>query len=147
MKKLIAIAVSLLCACVVFAKPQKRTITVTLGDHLVAGTNQTADIYGYIDEILVSCSDGSSTGVVVISAAPVAHTGNTLSAVTLATATVTDEKLFRPRVDGTTTAGADNTNDPPGKFMVYKETVTMLVTASESTNVNWRAVIKYDDGK
>ena len=149
MKRLLTVFAAVgLCAGIVFAKPQRRTITITLdASGETAGTNQTADVYGYIDEILISVSDGASAGACSVSYAPEAHGTNSLTAVTLATATVTDEKRFRPSVDRTDTAGSDLSSDPPERYMVFRETITFVVTASTTTNATWRCLIKYDDGK
>ena len=144
MKKLIAIASCLLlCVGVVMARPRQQSVKVVLtGAAVYAGTNTTASVNGYIDEIVVSCSDGASTGVVAVTVSPLAG-----DAVSIATGTVTDEKRWRPRVDSTTVAGAANTGNDPIRFPVVGETINVEVTASESSNVTWRADIKYDDGK
>jgi len=135
------------CLSIAIARPQSAKVDVALtGVGVVTGTNTLYNINGYIHEITVVCSDDSSTGVVSVAYTPQDYTN---SAVSLATGTATSgEKRWRPRVDGTTVAGADNSNDPPDRYMLVKQDkITFTLTGSENTNVTWRCRIKYDDGK
>ena len=145
MKRVMAILGCIVIAgTVVLARPKSQSVNVVLtGAAVYAGTSTTTRVNGYIDEIVVSCSDGVSTGIVAVSVSPAGGTDD----VNLATGTVTDEKRWRPRVDSTTVAGADNTGDDPVQFSVVGETINVEVTSSEASNVTWRCYIKYDDGK
>jgi hypothetical protein len=146
MKKFIAIVSGLLCvASFALARPQTKKLDVALsGAGVVAGTATINNLDGWIEEIVVTCSDNASTGVVAVTVAPGDYTN---SAVSLATGTATAEKRWRPRVDSTTVAGADNTGDAPVRFIIKDETISFAISASESSNVTWRCRIKYDDGK
>ena len=146
MKRIFVIGVGLLCvASMALARPQTKKIDIALsGNGVVAGTNVANNVDGWINEITVTCSDNASTGIVAVSYAPGDFTN---TAVNLATGTATAEKRWRPVVDSTTVAGADNTGDPPIFFIIKNETISFALTASEASNVTWRCRIKYDDGK
>ena len=144
MKRVMAILGCILMAAVVMARPKSQSVPVVLtGAAVYAGTSTTTRVNGYIDEIVVSCSDGSSTGIVAVSVSPAGG----IDDVNIAIETLDQLSGRRPRVDSTTVAGADNTGDDPVQFIVVGETINVEVTASEASNVTWRCYIKYDDGK
>lgn len=143
MRKLLTIigAVVLVAACAC-AEPRHETISVstTTNDN---GTATATDIAGYIDEIVLETPIGStSTGTVAVTATPPIG-----SAVTLASKTISATALVRLRVDGTDTAGSALTNDPPGRYLSYGDTITVAVTSAAPTGLTWRVWIKYDDTK
>jgi hypothetical protein len=127
-------AVALAAACA-FAGGKVWPVDVVL-TAATGGTNRSAAISGYVEEIAVYCSDGVSTGEVVVAAQ---RTGQ--AAYNLATNAVVGKKLWRPAVDATDTAGAALTSDPPRRYYLLGETVSFAVTGSP-TNKTWRFEIK-----
>ena len=142
MRKLILIACAVLMACACYAdqNPGTRTVSIVLGA-ATGETNTINNLRGYMDEIHVSCSDGSSTGTVALAYVP---TDGITPAVDVATGSVIAAKLWRPRLDGTDVAGDDLTNDPPSRVMLAGESLRMIVTGSP-TNKTWTATIKLDE--
>ena len=122
--------------------PDTRTIDVVLGA-ATSKTNTINNLRGYMDEIYVSCSDGSSTGTVYLAYVP---SDAITPAVNVATGAVAAAKLWRPRIDATDIAGVALTSDPPGRVMFAGESLRMIVTGSP-TNKTWRATIKLDRTK
>ena len=106
-----------------------------------AGTNTASDVWGYVEDIYVLATDGSATGKVDLAAVPA---DSTISAYSIATNTVSNDKLFKPRVDGTDVGGTALTNDPPGRYCLFGETVRFVVRESV-TNKTWRCRIKTSD--
>ena len=90
----------------------------------------------------VAVSDGASTGTVTLAYAP--SIGGT--SINVATNAVTDEKVWRPVVDRTDTAGAALTSDEPQPFIMNGETLTFSVSSSP-TGLLWRIVVISEDGK
>lgn len=144
MHKLLLTACAGLMACACFAdqNPYTRTITVTMGA-ATGLTNTINNLRGYLDEIYVSCSDGSSTGTISLAYVPL---DGVTPAVNVATGVVTAAKVWRPRLDGTDIAGDDLTSDPPGRVMLAGESMRLIVTGSP-TNKTWTATIKLDKAK
>jgi len=138
-RRLIETMAVCLLACAASAGPVARTFKVTMGA-LANGTNTLAEVRGYIDEVHVSVSDGASTGTVALTYAPL---DGVTAAISVATGATTGSKVWRPRVDGTAVAGTALTSDPPSRFMLAGETLSMTVTGSP-TNVAWTATIKLD---
>ncbi|MBU0706694.1 hypothetical protein KJ662_05580, partial [Patescibacteria group bacterium] len=68
------------------------------------------------------------------------------TAVSIATGATTDEKVWRPRTDGTAVDGTALTSDPPGRFVLGGETVTFAITGSP-TNVTWTCIIILETAK
>jgi hypothetical protein len=130
------------CACFADQNPDTRTITVTMGA-ATGLTNTINNLRGYLDEIYVSCSDGSSTGTISLAYVPL---DGVTPAVNVATGVVTAAKVWRPRLDGTDIAGDDLTSDPPGRVMLAGESMRLIVTGSP-TNKTWTATIKLDKAK
>ena len=131
----------IMAACVSSAAPQFNQL-----DSVVLGTNTggsaTIDLSGYIDTIYVSNSDGTSTGNVIVSYAPAVGT----TAIGVSTNAVIGEKVWRPVVDRTDTAGAALTSDDPERYIIAGETITFAVTGS-ATGITWKCLIVTDDGK
>lgn len=142
MRKLCIIIAVAGMACAALAEPNPETSTITLGTS-TGGTGTVANAKGYLHEVYVGVSDGVSTGNVAITYQPAI---STIAAVNVATNSVTDEKVFRPRQDGTTVAGAANTSDPPERFFFVEETITFVVTGSP-TGLVWTAYFKMDKDK
>jgi hypothetical protein len=143
MRKLsIILGAGLLMAACAFAAPQEATISVATGTN-TAGTATLATVSGYVDEIVFKLpTGGSPTGTVTL--AVTQPSGNTI---TLATKGIAATTLFRPRLDGTDTAGVALTSDPPGRYLSYGDTWTLTVAAASVTGKTWQAWIKYDDWK
>jgi hypothetical protein len=137
-KLLTAFALVVALVSAVIAGPRSYYSQVSTGTNTSGSATLAAT--GYIEALYVSVSDGSSTGGVRVSYAPLA--GST--AVVLATNDVAAEAVFRPRVDGTDTTGSALTSDPPGRFALAGETMTFVVSGSP-TGVVWKCVIIIDD--
>jgi len=141
MRRLIIMALAALAACVCFAGgPKLETLDLALGS-LTSKTGTLSQVSGYLEDIQVSVSDGNSTGSVWIA---VLRPDSTVAAVNIATNVVTDEKLFRPVVDGTDILGVALTSDPPRRMFLYGETIRMIVQGSP-TNKTWRLRLKTTD--
>lgn len=139
MKILALVAVMALCGCVAVAAPVSVSTNVAMaGTNLVQATLY--NVSGYLDEILVSANDATSVASVAVYAVP---PDTYATAVTVATNEVTASKLFRPRFDGTGTDGAALGSDPPGRVLLYGETIIVRV-ANTGTNVVWTFRIKTD---
>jgi hypothetical protein len=134
MRKPLIIALALLWAVCAFAQTEQIVIPVAVGTNTGA-TLTVNNINGMVESVYIWCTDKTSaaTGVVAIAAA---HAD-----ITIATAVVTNSQVFRPRVDTTTTAGADNTSDPPTQFILAGDSVKFTVSNSATGKV-WQAVIK-----
>lgn len=140
MKSLIYIAFAILVAAVCsYGKPQNQTLTAAIGTNTTASATS-AGVQGYIEAVYVSVSDGSSTGTVNVTYAP--PTGGT--SVNTATNAVTDEKVWRPRVDATDVAGAALTSDGPVRYSLGGDTVTFAVSGSP-TGLTWTCVLVIDE--
>ena len=136
-RRLMIMAVGLLaCACI--AGPEANYREITLGTN-TTGT-ATLGLSGYVEAVYVGVDDGESTGAVTIAYAPLV--GST--AINIATNIVTDELVWRPAVDMTDVLGAALTSDPPARFALAGETVTITVTGTK-TGLVWQCLIVVDD--
>lgn len=139
-KLLIGVCVGLVaCACWA-GGPKLHLIEIATGAK-TSGTNTLTDVSGYLEDIQVSVSDGVSTGSVWVA---MLRPDSTVAAVNIATNVVTDEKLFRPVVDGTDILGAALTSDPPRRMYLMGETLRCIVQGSP-TNKTWRFRVKTTD--
>jgi len=142
MRKLLLFAGAGLMACVCLAGPKHHTFSLSTGTNDTATTSTTA-ISGYIDEVILELPAGTSiTGHVAVTATPLVG-----AAVTLAAKSIDATQLVRPRLDGTDTAGAALTSDPPGRYMSAGDKITANVTGASVTGLTWRVFIKWDDGR
>ena len=143
MRKLSLIgAAVLLAACAARADPRNVTFSLATGNTNTATTSTTA-ISGYIDEIVLELPSGATaTGAVAVTATPPIG-----AALTIASKTISATQLVRPRFDGTGTDGTALTDDPPGRYLSYGDTITATITSADPTGLVWRVRIKYDDGK
>ena len=135
-KTLSAIIVTAACALCV-AEPVTKPIYIAMGT-ATAKTQTVENVRMEIDAVTVSVSDGVSTGAVVVSYSPL---DTALAAVNIATNSVTDEKTWRPRVDGTDVAGSALTSDTPGQYVLIGDTVSFVVSGSP-TGVTWRCTLR-----
>jgi len=135
-----AITVLLACVCITTAKPKYNRF-----DDKALGTNTSAsatiNIVGYVDTVYVSVSDGISTGTVSVAYVP--HVGTGI--VSVATGTVTREKVWRPVVALTSVTGTNHTAYF-GQFPLVGETLTFSVSGSP-TGVTWKCLVVTEDGK
>jgi len=146
MKRVLTALILIVGLCVEssLAELDVQVLTVTTGTNataLVSATNTA--IRGCIEQIVFDVVGTSSTGdlwVVVDPAYPTTTTN-----VTLATNASTDaDMLFIPRFDSTDTAGAALTGDPPERWPVVGESVIFNVRNATATNLEFKAVIKYE---
>lgn len=143
MRKLFSIACAGLLACACFAEQEPtRTVSCVMGA-ATSKTNTINNLRGYLDEIYVSCSDGSSTGTVYLAYVPL---DGITPAVNVATGAVAAAKVWRPSVDRTDIAGSDLTSDPPGRVMLAGESLRLIISGSP-TNKTWTATVKLDKAK
>jgi len=145
MRKTFILLAVVAVASVAIAQPRLRKQAITTGA-LTAGTNTITDVAGYLDEIEVFVSNGTSTGLVTVTIGPTDSTASTVAAYNIATNTVTDSKRWRPRLDVTNVGGDDLTGDAPSKVLLIGDTITWVISGSQ-TSVTWRIRIKYDDGR
>jgi len=139
-RKWIAIMAGLVGCAAICAALDSIVITVPVGA-LTSGTNTSVLANGYVEDVQLSVSDGVSTGVCTVA---VQAADSSVASYNIATATVTNELIVRPRVDGTSTAGVALTNDPPGRYPLHGDTLTFTVTGSP-TNLTWTCRIKTND--
>jgi len=134
------LAAGLMVACAHGGQLDVQVIEVTTGTNAAAAVyTDNATIRGYITEVrfapITVC-----TGDVAVLIVPV---DTTFAATVIATnAATAAEVVFRPRVDGTTTAGAANTNDPPERYPVAGEAIRLWVGGCDATTALWRAWVK-----
>ena len=140
-RKLSIIGAAVLLAACAFADPQVTVLSIALGTN-TTGSATTSVPAGYIDEIVLDYPAGAVSGIVTATATPAVG-----QAVTLVSKTAVTNVLFRPRLDGTDTAGAALTSDPPWRYLAYGDLFTFSVSAADPTGVTWRVAIKYDDRK
>ena len=136
MKKALSVIAVIAAGAACVAEPVSQPIYIATGAG-TAGTQTVASVRMEVDAITVSVSDGTSTGAVVVSYSPL---DTALASVNLATNSVTDEKTWRPRVDGTDVSGAALTSDAPGRYLLTGDTVSFVVTGSP-TGVTWRCTL------
>jgi hypothetical protein len=135
----IIIGAAVLTAACAHAAPRQWFMAVQMGTN----TDQTvtfggdAGVVGEVDTIYVTCTDNASVGTVTVSR--VSADTNVVDE-TMATATVTATKTFRPRVDATGTDGNALTSDPPVPFVLAAEQVKVAVTSP--TGKTWRVTLK-----
>lgn len=140
MRKLLFIVCAVLVACAVQAEPKAIYLSVPMGTNATVTSTfaPTGGFKGSVDTIYVSCTDGASASTVTVYRASV---DTNVTDETMATATVTGNKVFRPRVDATDTAGSGLTSDPPVRFLLCDESVKVKVENS-ATGKTWRVTIK-----
>ena len=137
--KLCVLISALVAVCAAHAAPEALTLNVVMGD-ATTKTGTFANVRGYVDTVDVATASGSSTGTVAIAYVPI---DTNVSAVNIATNAVTGSTTWRPRVDGTSIAGAALTSDPPGKYLLVGDALRMIISAS-STGITWKATVKLD---
>lgn len=138
MKYVAQTIVAMLVASAASAAPMR--CDIVLGD-ASGGTSTVTDATGFLEEILVLCTDGASTGTVSVSIDP---TDTTVAEYNIATNVVIDEKRWVPRRDATDIAGAALTSDPPQKYYLAGDAIRLIVTSS-ATNKAWRLRVKMSD--
>lgn len=106
-----------------------------------AGSVTASNVWGYVDEILIDVPGDGQTGTVSVVAN---RTIGTMAALSLATNVVAGDYVVRPVVDSTDGTGGDLASDPPRRPLLYGETVTFSVSAANTTNVQWRCIIKQE---
>jgi len=133
-----------LMACAAFAADSKSEIVdvTTTATNAATLVTDTTSINGYLESVIVVPPAGTPTGTVSVAYQPRLSTA---SAVTLVSkAGLTAETVFRPRVDTTTTDGTANTNDPPTRFMLAGEDITVSISSANVTNATWNVIIKWE---
>ena len=134
------IAGVVLSAACVYAAPRQWFMSVPVGTNTAQTVTFGGDagVVGEVDTIYVTCTDNASAATVTVYR--VSADTNVLDE-TMATATVTATKTFRPRVDTTGTDGNALTSDPPVPFVLAAEQVKVAV-ASSPTGKTWRVTLK-----
>ncbi len=143
MRKLLTIgAVVLLAACAAHARPRQIEITAATGTNNAATATEKR-ITGYIDEIVLELPTGATSAVVAVKVTQ--PMGNEI---TLASHTITETTLVRPRLAETTAAGAAGaTTNAVNRYLSLSDTWTLTIGSADPTGKVWRAWIKYDDGR
>lgn len=139
MRKLAILVMLATLACVAVAEPTDEPIYLAMGA-ATAGTQTISNIRGYVDTVYVAVSDGASTGTVLIAIVPL---DTNVSAINIATSSVTASKAWYPVIDRTDTAGTALTSDPPSRYSLAGDSLRMIVSGSP-TGVTWRATIKVE---
>lgn len=129
------------------ASPQKQVLSVTT--HATApGTTvvMTNTIRGYIEEIVFDVPAGSQTGDV--SLVTVSDVTTEAARTIASTNSITADTVMRPRwkSDVNTGGGAQGT-EYGERFLLVGESVVFSLTNALATNVTWKCIIKFDDGK
>jgi len=138
MRKLtLILGAGLLVAACALADSALNRLWVEMGT-ATSKTNTSTRVQGFVEEVQVSVSDGNSTGYVFIAVQP---KDAEATAYYIATNIVIASKLWRPRVDGTTIGSTVLTNDPPGRYFLFDDTVSLVVTGSPAS-VTWNCRIK-----
>jgi len=133
-------AAVLVAACAWADGPDTKLLTIVLGAG-AGGTNASAAVSGYIEEVQVSAADGFSTGLVAVTMQPA---DAVVAAYNIATNLVVGSGRWRPVVDRTAVDASDLASDPPARYLVYGDTVKFIVTGS-ATNRTWNCRIKTND--
>ena len=127
-------------ACAARAEFKQASLSVLATNASQTFTDSVA-INGWIDTITIDVVSAASSGTVGVVSSPYVAT---IADVTLIdTAAHASDTVYRPRFDGTDTAGAALTGDDPWKYLSYGN-VILSVTASSATGLVYRAVILYE---
>lgn len=141
MRKLsIIIGAAVLITVCAFGSPRQYFMSVPTSTNTGATVTFGGDagVVGEVDTIYVTCTDNASAATVTVYR--VSADTNVVDE-TMATATVTATKVFRPRVDATGTDGSALTSDPPVPFLLAAEQVKVKVENSPTGKV-WRVTVK-----
>lgn len=140
----LTIAAGLLAACVAFSSDigtKTVSVTTTATNAATRVTGTFADIVGEVESIWMDAPSGTPTGNVSVSYQPAL---STLAPVVLATnSAMTADAVYRPRVDVTDNAGNSLTNDPPAKYTIRGETVTVAIDSANVTSQTWNVYFKW----
>lgn len=140
MRNTLSALIALACLSVGYAGLDQEVLTVTSTNATETFT-ASKEIRGKIDTIIIDVVSAGTTGAISVTASP---WYSTISDVTLVTsADHATDTTYRPRFDGTDTAGAALTGDPPGKYASLGD-VILTVTNSSSVGAQYRAVIIYE---
>jgi hypothetical protein len=131
---LIVVLVAIIAAS---AAPQAHYKEIHLGTN-TSGSASVA-LTGYLEAVYVEVSDNVSTGTIAVSYTPIVGS----NVVNVATNAVTDQKIWRPRVDLTDVNGDDLTSDAPDRHVFAGETITFNVSGSP-TNLTWKCLLVID---
>lgn len=137
---LIAVAGATLCCNALAGGLTTHDVRVALGTNSSASATLTAR--GFVEEIYTDAPGAGQTGTVAVSYQPLL---SSMAAVNLATNIVTADTVWRPRVDGTGIDAAALTSDPPGRYLLYGETVTVSISDASTTGATWRVIIKTNE--
>jgi len=138
MMRNVIIAGLVLLACAACADEYYYKLPATAA---TGSTGEVKRVSGFLEEIYLDTPAAGMTGTVLVYVSPPI---STMSAITLVTRTVSNDVdvIVRPRQDGTTTAGAANTSDPPEKWYLDGERVYFAVTGQTTTGLVWEIYIK-----
>ena len=141
MRKLLTTMIAGVMVCAVANAESVKLYTFTSTISTNAAVPVTNDLYGTVGWVheLSIVPVSADTGVVSVVAIP---SNTNLAAVVLATnATISAEGTFRPRFDGTDTAGSALTGDPPQPFLAAGDTIRFVVTGTNTGTV-YNATLK-----
>lgn len=143
---LITVALALTGCAAIAGELQREIISVTSWTNAAtAVTTTNTNIRGWIDTIDFDVITAGTTGTLTVAVSP---ESSTLVSVTLATETAcAADKSYRPRFDGTDTAGSALTSDDPWPYAVCGDAVTFTVSDCSATGITFEAVIKYYMGE
>lgn len=138
MRALCIFAALLACAISASAGPNSYLLVVP-ASALTYGSATELAPRGRVVEVLFDSPAAATTGTVSVAAT---RNISTMAALTLASATVSNDLAVRPAFDMTDTAGTALTSDPPEHPLLYGESITFVVTNASATNLEWRCIVK-----
>jgi len=134
------LAAALLAACAARAEPEQELLVVTVTNATETFT-ATKEIVGWIESITIDVVTAGTTGDLTVAASP---WPSTIADVTLVDqAEHSSDTPYRPRLDGTDTAGSALTGDPPGRYLSMGD-VILTVTNSSAASAVYQALITFE---
>ena len=131
----------LACAGACMAGQRIQTMFVKPGTNLSASV-ASAKVNGFVNEIHAWASDGMSTGKVAVTVQPAS---GVVAAYNIATNDIGPSLRWYPAVDATEVSGKALSSDPPRRYFLKGDTVTLTVTGIDVTNLTWNCSIKTSD--
>lgn len=144
MRKALFIIFALLIAIACYAEPKSYVLSIPIGTQTTVTNTFGGDkgIKGKLDTLTVSASDQAITANVAVAYTPLdGYAPN----VNIATNDVVGTKTWRPRYDGTDTAGAALTSDPQDNKLILTSEQLQVIVAGSDTSVTWRVTLKMDE--
>lgn len=143
MKKILSIAAVLLCVSAWGGSVERQVLTATSGTVATSlVTQSTSRIDGYLDQIDIVVTAGKTGTVWMVLDSGVSGVAD----VTLVAKTNANTSLvYRPRFDGTDTAGAALSSDPPARLAIAPgDAIVLSVSNASAASAEFKAAITYE---